>query len=183
MQNKTPLFLADLSDEDTKQGKTDPSGVLTESNEQSAGMENEEGFFTLDYSLFDIIPTPTDPSTDATSPSSCSKPATSISNRDIPHEVRPPPDKHDPKQVGNQGFLTSSNSSSTFSMAAASKNTVYSLNYRTNKASSSTLATQPDALENSNNASMVMDDTGVPDNNDLAELEAWLLSDAVIITD
>src|ERR1700683_4592612 len=81
-RSKTPLFLTDLSDEGIKdqdrESKTDLSRFLTNSNDHRIENRNKEEFFTLDYSLFDIVPTPPDLTKDMTSSGSGSKPATSI---------------------------------------------------------------------------------------------------------
>ena len=185
-QNKAPLFLTDLSDEDTKEqhrhDQADPSKCLTESNNQRTEKRDEE-FFTLDYSLFDIISTPPDLPMDTTSlgSSETSTNGPSILNTNYhPQGCHSANTLQDRRSPIDRSILPSS-STITF-LAAPLSTTTFSSGNNMPKVPSS-LATRPNVPENENvKAGAMIDETGVP-NSDLAELEAWLLSDAVIITD
>jgi hypothetical protein len=156
---------------------------LTNSNDHRIENRNKEEFFTLDYSLFDIVPTPPDLTKDMTSPGSGSKPATSIPHNSSPlkrhRSAYTQPDHNSPKQADNQGFLIPSSSTSIFPIAPVSTKTDFLSSHDIYTPANNSWAAQPDPPKSPN---VKMDETGVPD-NDLAELEAWLLSDAVIITD
>jgi hypothetical protein len=184
-RSKAPLFLADLSGEDTKEqsreNKTDSSRFLTGSNDQRKEKRNEEEHFSLDYSLFDIIPTPSDKSNNMTSPSSGSKPATSTPPDSKYHHQSAPAQKelYGPHPIGDQGFLRPPSSMNIFPMAPSLTTTTFPSIHENFKPLSNLLAAQPDAPQITDTK---MDETGVPD-NDWAELEAWLLSDSVIIMD
>jgi len=184
-RSKAPLFLADFSDKDTNERNGNskvPS--FTDSNDKKTENRDGEECFTLDYSLFDIVPTPPHSSMDTTSLGSDSKPLTSdpfdplipdnsspLKRYHTPHTLQ---DRQSSQQAFDQGFLRHSGSVSIFPVVTPS--TTFPPNNSMLKVSNGSIMHQAESM----NAQV--DETGVPD-NDLAELEAWLLSDAVIITD
>jgi len=150
---------------------------MTDSNNQKPENREEE-CFTLDYSLFDIIPAPPDSSMDTTSPDDGSKPPTSSPM--IPdksplkhyHPAYASQDHQSSQQAFGRSFILNSGTTSSFTTIPPSTTATFP--------SSNDILSSAAHQAKSTNAPV--DETGVPD-NDLAELEAWLLSDAVIITD
>jgi hypothetical protein len=183
-RSKEPLFFADLSDQDTKEPPTNrkchSSTFMTDSNNQKP--ENWEEGFTLDYTLFDIIPAPPDSSMDATSPYHDSKPPTSSplmpDNSPLKHypSAYASQDHRSSQQAFSRNFILHSGVTSSFIAIPPSTTATFPSSNDVSRVSTSSAAHQAESIN------VPVDETGVPD-NDLAELEAWLLSDAVIITD
>jgi hypothetical protein len=182
-RSKAPLFFADLSDKDTKEQPTNrkshSSTFMTDSNNQKPENQKEE-CFTLDYSLFDIIPAPPDSSMDTTSPGHGSKPPTSSPSipdkSPLNHSAYASQDHQSSRQAFGRNFILHSGATSSFTTIPPSTTATFSSSNDTLRVSTSPAAYQAESTNTP------VDETGVPD-NDLAELEAWLLSDAVIITD
>jgi hypothetical protein len=94
------------------------------------------------------------------------------------HSANTPQDRRSPIDLS----LILPSSTTTFLATSLSTTTTFSSSHDMPKVPSS-LETRLNVPKSGNvKASAMIDGTGVP-NNDLAELEAWLLSDAVIITD
>jgi hypothetical protein len=184
-RSKAPLFLADLSDQDTKKQTTNKkshsSTFMTDSNNQKPENQEEE-CFTLDYSLFDIIPAPPDSSMDTTSPDDGSKPPTSSpmipdkSSLKHYHSAYASQGHQSSQQAFGRSFILNSGTTSSFTTIPPSTTVTFPSSNDILRVSTSS------ATHQAKNTNAPVDETGVPD-NDLTELEAWLLSDAVIITD